>query len=327
MRMFGLDPEYDRLRIRALRATTLSRAPDPRRRQVFTAALGQFDELLTAAATVGPASCPLPLYYALNQAGRAIVASRQMADRPWEPRWHGLTIKDPPGGSLQQTPITPQRHENSSFRLLAEATNTTALTEETTLANVWAAIPSLPRPGLGAGCPRALPLEVTHGVPPMSATLRRVEGLAAADGAEERLREYLQQTYPQAADGLQIESVAVEQASFEGVRAQLSWRAADGTVRDVYQATTRYLGGYWLLPQLNGAGDVLTPLMLWWCLLHALSQLARYHPAEWTAALDPDDSQWAVPIEQVLSPALSVVPRLVLNALAPGTEVIAGEDD
>ncbi len=86
MQLFGLDPAYDRLQIRALRATPSPRAAaDEMRRRVFSAALGQFDELLTAAAAVGPASRPLPLYYALNQAGRAIAASRQLADREWRP--------------------------------------------------------------------------------------------------------------------------------------------------------------------------------------------------------------------------------------------------
>lgn len=118
MQLFGLDPEYDRLRIRALRATFNPSGDDERRRLVFIGALGQFDELMTAAASVGPASRPLPLYYALNQAGRAIVAQRQMRDQPWEPKSHGLTVGDPPDGWLQQTPIKPQRHENSSFGLL-----------------------------------------------------------------------------------------------------------------------------------------------------------------------------------------------------------------
>jgi len=121
MQLFGLDPEYDRLRIRALRATFNRSGGDERRRRVFVGALGQFDELMTAAASVGPASRPLPLYYALNQAGRAIVAPRQMSDRPWEPKWHGLTVGDPPDGWRQQTPIKPQRRENTSFLLLSES--------------------------------------------------------------------------------------------------------------------------------------------------------------------------------------------------------------
>ena len=134
-------------------------------------------------------------------------------------------------------------------------------------------------------------------------------------------------TYPKAADGLQIERVEPEAAHFEGSRAQISWRNPEGLVRPIYVSTSRYLGGYWLLPRVNEAGDVLEPLMLWWCLLHALSQLARYHPAEWTAALDVDNSRWAVSIEQSLGMALSIVPRLVLNTLSPGTEEIIGLDN
>jgi hypothetical protein len=112
VQLFGVDREYDRLQIRALRATPPGRASsDQDRRRVFTAALGQFDELLTAAENVGPASRPLPLYYALNQAGRAIAAAYQMHGNPWEPKRHGLTIGEPPDGWLQQTPITPQRKD------------------------------------------------------------------------------------------------------------------------------------------------------------------------------------------------------------------------
>ena len=326
MQLFGLDPDYDRLRIRALRATFKASRDDERRRQVFIGALGQFDELITAAASVGPASRPLPLYYALNQAGRALVAQRQIRDRPWEPKWHGLTVGDPPDGRLQQTPIKPQHHDNSSFRLLSESIRTPRLTDDTTLANVWAAIPNLPKPGLGAGCPRALPLEVAHVDPIQSGTLRGLEGLAAAEGADERLHGMLSAAYPKAADGLQVDLVEWEATQFRGSKAQLSWRTPEGTARPIYPSTSRYLGGYWLIPRLNEAGDVLEPLMLWWCLLHALSQLARYHPAEWTVALDPDNSQWAVAIEQVLGMALSIVPRLVLNTLSPGTEEIVGVD-
>jgi YaaC-like protein len=320
MHLFGLDGEHDRLRIRALRATPPALASAyPERREVFCAALGQFDELLTAAAAVGPASSPLPLYYALNQAGRAITAARQMADRPWKPRWHGLTIGDPEAGSLQQTPIGPQRHEDSSFRLLAEAIGADGLTQQTHLANVWAAIPNLPRPGLGAGCPRALPLEVVHSTPE-SAALRRLEGLAPTARAGEVLGRHIQETYPRAADGLHINSVVPEAAPFEGSRAVISWRHPAGTRPGFYGASSGYLAGYYLIPGVNKAGDVLEPILLWWCLLHALSSLARYHSAEWTAALNPDSSQWAVPVEQVLSMALEIVPRLVLNALSPGTE-------
>jgi hypothetical protein len=55
---------------------------------VFGAALQQFEELMDAAASVGYAARPLPLFYAISQAGRAIAAVH--ADDPWELSGHGL---------------------------------------------------------------------------------------------------------------------------------------------------------------------------------------------------------------------------------------------
>jgi hypothetical protein len=327
MNLFGLDPDYDRLRIRALRATPPGHpASGEERRQVFCAALGQFDELLTAAAAIGPASRPLPLYYALNQAGRAITASRQRADGLWKPRWHGLVVGDPEQGSLQRTQIRLQNKPDGSFRLLAEALNMKGLSEPTYVCNAWAAIPNLPRPGLGAGCPKALPLEVQHTDPIVKAVVRR-QDVPATDAGAERVRAHIQKAYPRAADGLRITNIVAEHAPWKGSRATLGWHDSEGGERPIYRSVTRYLGGYYLLPHINSAGDVLEPLLLWWCLLQALSSLARYHSAEWTAALDPDRSPWCTSIEQTLDMALQIVPRLVLNALAPGTEEIIGLEE
>lgn len=118
-----------------------------------------------------------------------------------------------------------------------------------------------------------------------------------------------------------IEDLVEGWPPFEGARAQLAWHGPDGTARDVRTASSPYLtriGGHWLLPAVNGAKDVLSPILLWWCLLHALSQIARYHSDVWLAALNLDSSPCAVSIERVLSIGLAVVPRLVLLALSPG---------
>lgn len=175
-------------------------ASDSERRGVFSAAIGQFDELLDAAKAVGPASRPLPLYYALNQAGRAIAAALLSPDRPWRPSLHGLSIRGPKDGALQDTTITPQNTSDDrpgSFDLLAEVVHGTRLTSSTELANVWAAIPGLDRPGLGAGCPRALPIEpVGGGDVPVLASLRGLEWLPVHPSSEERLHEVLATTYP-----------------------------------------------------------------------------------------------------------------------------------
>ncbi len=329
VRLFGLDPEDDRLRIRALRATPPGRAAgDEQRRQEFAAALGQFDELLTAAENVGPASRPLPLYYAVNQAGRAIAAALQLADREWQPRSHGLSISDPDPTWVGETTISPQRARrgqtipNDSFSILAEAINAPPLTAPTTIANVWAAIPGLERPGLGGGRPQARLLETDLMSPnPVFAHLRGLPGLPPTEESRQQLEAALKRDYPQGGDALKVHSLQEIGSPIDGPTAELHCESPDGSHLPITTAADRYLGsrsGCWLIPKINATGDVLPPVLLWWCLLHALSHVARYHPAAWTAALDPDGSPEAVPIERTLSLALAAVPRLVLLVLRPG---------
>ena len=63
-------------RLRATRANPPGMtATDADRRDSYDAALQQFDELIVAATAVGPVSRPLPLYYAVHQAGKAIAAA------------------------------------------------------------------------------------------------------------------------------------------------------------------------------------------------------------------------------------------------------------
>ena len=69
-------PDWVLRELRATRAAPPGKAAhDDERRAIYNAALQQFEELLDAARAVGPASRPIPLYYALNQASRAIVAA------------------------------------------------------------------------------------------------------------------------------------------------------------------------------------------------------------------------------------------------------------
>jgi YaaC-like Protein len=74
---------------------------------MISASLEQFEELLDAARSVGPATRPLPLYYALSQAGRAIAAARRV--HPWRLRFHGLTLLDDSGVSLPEREVRHNR--------------------------------------------------------------------------------------------------------------------------------------------------------------------------------------------------------------------------
>ena len=74
-------------------------------------------------------------------------------------------------------------------------------------------------------------------------------------------------------------------------------------------------GRWWLRPAICGTEDPPSLLVTWWAVLFGLSMLARYHPVEWVAALDPDSSAEAVVLELALNVALEVVPELVLEAV------------
>lgn len=320
MSLWGLDPRTDRLGIRAMRSRPLGRAgTDAARRKVFSAALGQFDELLDAAQVAGPASRPLPLYYALNQAGRAIVAAFQDPGKGWVPTQHGLAARMSDDGGLQGVSIKtqPRASEGGSVHLLSEALDTPRLQHPTMLANVWAAIPGFPNPGLGAGCLRPLQINIQWGrfEGGYRALLRLEHPYAPPTADKVAIGDLIRKSFPHAAQGLVIREVLKVPDHFHAYQSTICWKNKDGTSVHPKLRAHQYLGNWWLLPRLNRHGDVLSGLMLWWTLLLALSEIARYHPAEWTSALDPDEAWTTVPIEEVLQSALEIVPRLVLEAL------------
>ncbi len=63
----------------------------PERAGVFASSLERAEQLMKAASNVGHAARPLPLFYALSQAGRAIAAAR-LADN-WRLSGHGLQAR------------------------------------------------------------------------------------------------------------------------------------------------------------------------------------------------------------------------------------------
>src|SRR5687768_9894874 len=98
---------------------------DQDRTDVFQAALAQSEELWDAAAAAGPASRPLPLFYCLSQAGRAVCAA-WTGGAGWRPESHGLRrrVSDAPT-PLERvfnyaTSVTG--HELGIYSMVAEAT-------------------------------------------------------------------------------------------------------------------------------------------------------------------------------------------------------------
>jgi hypothetical protein len=331
-------------RIRVLRARPPARVTGEQV-GVFVAALEQSEQLMRAAQDVGPAARPLPLFYALSQAGRAIAAGRLQG--AWRLAAHGLRIPpqdeitDEAQGLLRrslepqaESKKAPARRRRSSFAGVAEAVGSEPLTGSVEFGAVWAAIPDLTEPtpqmpGLDPAWRRPLVVYDEHWDTKlaMRIQMRRFtpQGILVAglpqDADAQTLTEELQH-YPTAA------GARVRVLSHTGQEVVRKWSPTgelcptflwtdpdhqphlDGIAPPYRRSENRLI-----LPRLVNR-DYLTPLMLWWALLFGLSSVARYDPELWVAALDVNNSEQAVPIEAALDIALEALPELILDALA-----------
>src|SRR5665647_311722 len=119
---------------------------NPHRQSIYRAALQQFEELLHAASVVGASSKPLPLFYALSQGGRAIVAARGDSD-VYEIRGHGL-CEDRTGSADREIldrriERVPSRNGSDAFGAVAAATGSGDIQGSVPLGAAWVATPDL----------------------------------------------------------------------------------------------------------------------------------------------------------------------------------------
>ena len=81
------------------------------RRTMFQSSLEQCEQFLAAAGGTGYATRPVQLFYALSQAGRAIVAaSPRVGNQAWRVSGHGLTA-----GTSAAANTMPGRNTDSNF--------------------------------------------------------------------------------------------------------------------------------------------------------------------------------------------------------------------
>lgn len=296
MGLFGIgDGSEDLAAIRALRAEPPGRAQNETRRKTFGAALEQFEQLLGVAPRGGAASSPILLFYALRQAGVAIMAAHAEGD--WKVHGHGLSVRiesDEIGGTI----IKP--HGDGLFQALSEATASAVPPKPLTLGAVRARIPRLPRSRHLE--PDSIRLLTVAGEPGGQRILRDERGTllpAGENGAD------LKSLYPLLANA---EINAREQGEYAVINLDFPSEEESSAFDDLLWP---YLGQRFLPP----SDATPSGLMLWWMLLLALSSFARYEPARWTAAINPDESKIAVPLEETLEVASAMLPRLVLDAL------------
>lgn len=289
--------------MRALRATPPGLAGSPERQETFGAALEQFEQLLLASQAAGPATSPILLFYALSQAGRAIVAAH---GNPEHKRGHGVTV-EPARGSIGATTITPTRA--GLFQAVAAATGSPPLTRTVTLSEAWGAVPGVSRvSGFGGESPPIFSVAGNGGPESLTRMIRDERGSPFATYESFTDHRHL---YP----GLSKAAVQPRQTP-AGVIVEIVAFDAGGTLDGFDESLLKYLGARYLRAPLGGKGNDPSALMTWWAVLIALSQLARYEPAGWTAALTPE-STTAVPIGRALRRVTLLMPRMVRDALLP----------
>lgn len=324
MRILRVMPGMRDVALREIRATRA--APPGRastngpRRKIYGAAVQQFEELLGAAGSVGPASRPLLLFYALSQAGRAIVAAH--GERP-EVLGHGLAEAK---SSRAITDVLQFRVKRVSskidlFGAVARATHSGEIAGSVPLGAVWAATPGtyrLPADAWRDDWATALTIgRTTSGVTGETVFIDALSMSGPPEpngvtGIEQRLQRY-PTLPPDAAKSVgHIEDLAESGDWMLSSSWPLKghWRSLDDVApKNVLD------GDRWLIPRLPDEAQLLSPLMLWWVLLFGLSLLARYEPALWANALAVDRSDRAVPLEVLLNQAVDALPTLVYSAL------------
>jgi hypothetical protein len=114
-------------------------AEDERRRRDYVAALTQFEQLYTAAASVGAASKPILLYYGLSQAGRALLAARK--EGQWQAHGHGLRAPES-GKDILGREVRPSGE--GLFQAASRELGSEPPTDGVELGAWWHALPDLP---------------------------------------------------------------------------------------------------------------------------------------------------------------------------------------
>ena len=134
----AVDRTLLRVALRRRRTSLVSKtllASSSSRRGAFSAAMQQFEELMSASAAVGPASRPITLYYAIVQAGLAVAAAHKTD--PWSFSQHGLKLQNP-RAPIADISVGPEG--TGAFQIVAQATHSPSLHMSVTLGALWSSL-------------------------------------------------------------------------------------------------------------------------------------------------------------------------------------------
>jgi hypothetical protein len=290
----------------------------------------QFEDLLEAAVATKPAGRPLPLFYALSQMGRAIVAAR---GGPQDHVGHGLIRRLSETESILHARVERQPDKRpGQFQAVSGALNSAVLDQSLELGACLASLPDFADEPLLADWLLAVRVYPFYG----SALVRLKGGewamgsyvdVEAPDQTIEAFQDQLEK-YPLAARAratvLSIpphSRMPFEKPVYPGAP-HVAWPAAGLGFEGAAPAYRRE-DYHWLRPGLTVTRETPTPLITWWLVLFTLSMIARYHPVAWVTALDPDQSPMATLLERVMEEGLSAVPQLAYEAVTDAPCLVA----
>ncbi|MFI7642331.1 YaaC family protein [Nonomuraea sp. NPDC049400] len=319
--------------LRALRHDPPGYAKQGARRTTFQSALEQCEQFLTAAGIAGYATRPVQLFYALSQAGRAIVAaSPHVGNQGWRVSGHGLTANT---NALLAADVTVTATKAGLFPAVASALNVEALVpdEPVALRELWPLLPETAHVPLTDDALLPVLLFFPHGWPEVdtfshaevSWIPHRVKDLYGADHV--RVKEHLDH-YPALKDSaLQVShpmgGLRWDRAG-PGLTLEVEWRSGSPplmlpdqrTLGDLGVACYRSADDCVLTPAVGSMSTGLHPFLALWAILLALSSLARYEPAAWSKMIDIDRSAEANAIEHLLEEATTAVPAAAFYLLS-----------
>jgi hypothetical protein len=323
--------------LRAFRYDPPGYAKQGARRTTFQSALEQCEQFLAAAREAGYATRPVQLFYALSQAGRAIVAaSPRIGNQDWRVNGHGLTANT---NAQTAADVTVTATKTGMFPTVAAALGLEPLVadEPAALRDLW---PLLPESALVPLTPDSLLpvlLFLHPGQPdgPISQAQitripHRVRDLYGDDPAQ--VKTHLDH-YPALRDSTLRVSAPNLQVKWGDANPLLyllvEWRdrlelsdeappvmiAAKKTANDLGLASCKSADDLVITPAIGSMSTGLHPTLALWVVLLALSSLARYEPATWSKMIDIDRSAEASAIEHLLDEATDSVPAVTRHLL------------
>lgn len=324
-----MDPTRYWRRLRWLRANPPGYASrNKERRETFTMALEQAEQLVRSAADLGPETRPINLFYGLSQGTRAVVAAREASDKDFWLSNHGIAYRGNLDRSIANIEVEQLDTPGGSFTALARLLRSRALPEPVQLGNLLAALPLHLPDSSWSNRPRAIAVQhleqsgfgvlvASPNVFAQTGNWPVIDGVRDLNIEESRevLANYIEEHYP----GLRgMEARPDGHGQFfvgdSGMQFCLKLVHSDHLGSDFLRQqtleahTVRVGDQLYALPSFTNKAQPCHPTVVLSAVLWTLSMLARYAPVRWAKALDVDSSQDATALEEVLQDALALVP-------------------